>query len=119
MVPSYQELINKSFGHMQALGKDKPDMMGKFQAFEHAASAAGSALDAKTKQLIALALSVGARCDACIGFHTKQLVGMGMTRAELEDMLGVCIVMGGGPSLMYATGALAAYEEFGGEKAAA
>ena len=59
------------------------------------------------------------RGHACIGFHTKQLVGMGMTRAELEDMLGVCIVMGGGPSLMYATGALAAYEEFGGEKAAA
>ena len=37
---------------------------------------------------------------------------------ELEDALGVCIVMGGGPSLMYATGALAAFEEFGGEKAA-
>lgn len=118
MVPSYKELINKSFGYMQALGKDKPDLMGKFQAFEHAAAGAGGALDAKTKELIALALAVGARCDACIGFHVKQLVGMGVTRAELEDALGVCIVMGGGPSLMYATGALAAFEEFGGEKAA-
>ena len=117
MVPSYQELIGKSFGYMQALGKDKPDLMGKFQAFEHAAGGNG-ALDAKTKELISLALAVGARCDACIGYHAKQLVGMGLTRAELEDALGVCITMGGGPSLMYATGALAAYEEFGGEKAA-
>jgi hypothetical protein len=33
-------------------------------------------------------------------------------------MLSVCIYMGGGPSLMYAANALAAYEEFGGEKAA-
>ena len=31
-------------------------------------------------------------------------------------MLAVCVYMGGGPSLMYAAGALAAYEEFGGEK---
>ena len=33
-------------------------------------------------------------------------------------MLAVCVYMGGGPSLMYAANALAAYEEFGGEKAA-
>ena len=118
MVPSYQELINKSFGYMQALGKSKPDLMGKFQAFEHAAGAPGGALDPKLKQLIALALSVQAHCDTCIGFHTKQLVGMGLTRAELEDALGMCVVMGGGPSLMYAMGALAAFEEFGGAKAA-
>ena len=36
---------------------------------------------------------------------------------ELQEMLGVCVYMGGGPALMYAANALAAYEEFGGEKA--
>ena len=47
------------------------------------------------------------------------LVKFGATRAEVEEMLGMCIYMGGGPSLMYAAAALAAYEEFGGEKAGA
>ena len=117
MVPSYKELIGKVGGHMFAFGKDKPELMGNFQKFLGAAEGAG-ALDPKTKELIALALAVGARCDPCIGFHSQKLVQLGCTRAELEDMLGVCVVMGGGPSLMYATGALAAYEEFGGEKAA-
>lgn len=118
MVPSYKELTTKVGGHMMALGKDRPEMMGAFQNFMGAVEGKDGALDAKTRELIALALAVGARCDPCIGFHSKKLVSLGATRAEIEDMLGVCIAMGGGPSLMYATGALAAYEEFGGEKAA-
>ena len=40
------------------------------------------------------------------------------TAREVEEMLGMCVYMGGGPALMYAAAALAAYEEFGGEKAA-
>lgn len=75
-------------------------------------------LDKKTKELIAMALSVGARCDPCVGFHAEALVKLGCTRAEFEEMLGLCVYMGGGPSLMYAAKALQAYEEFGGERAA-
>lgn len=118
MVPSYKELIGKVGGHMLALGKDRPELMGAFQKLGAAAEGKDGALDGKTKELIALALAVGARCDPCIGFHAQKLVQLGCTRAELEDALGVCLLMGGGPSLMYASSALAAYEEFGGAKAA-
>lgn len=59
------------------------------------------------------------RCDGCIGFHAKALVGLGATRGEVMETLGMCVYMGGGPSLMYAAAAIAAYEEFGGEKAPA
>ena len=52
-------------------------------------------------------------------FRSQALVKLGATRAEFEDMLGMCIYMGGGPALMYAGKALQAYEEFGGETAAA
>nr|WP_242615566.1 carboxymuconolactone decarboxylase family protein [Sphaerotilus mobilis] len=88
--------------------------MRGFSALAQAATKP-AALDKKTKELIAMALSVGARCDPCIGFHAETLVKLGTTRAELEDMLGMCVYMGGGPSLMYAAKALQAYEEFGGE----
>ena len=88
-----------------------PEVMQSFSDLGRSATADG-VLDAKTKELIALALSVAARCDPCIGFHAKALVKLGATRQELDETLGVTTYMGGGPSLMYAANAIAAYEEF-------
>ena len=85
--------------------------MKGFGALGRAAMTAG-ALDARTKELIALAIGVAQRCDGCIGFHTKALVQMGCSEAELQEMLGVAVYMGGGPSLMYAANALAAFQQF-------
>jgi len=75
---------------------------------------ADGVLDRKTKELIALALGVAARCDACIGYHMQTLVKLGASRQELDETLGVAVYMGGGPSLMYAANAIAAFEEFSG-----
>jgi alkylhydroperoxidase/carboxymuconolactone decarboxylase family protein YurZ len=52
------------------------------------------------------------RCDGCIGFHTESLVKLGATRQEVEETLGMAVYMGGGPSLMVAADAIAAFEEF-------
>ena len=86
-------------------------MMKAFGDLGRAATAAG-ALDKKTKELIALALSVAVRCDPCIGFHTQTLVKLGATRQEVDETLGVAVYMGGGPSLMYAASAIKAFDEF-------
>jgi AhpD family alkylhydroperoxidase len=85
--------------------------MQGFSALAQAASREG-ALDKKTKELMALALGVAARCDGCIGFHAEALVRLGATREEVEETLGMAVYMGGGPSLMYAADAIAAYEQF-------
>ena len=74
------------------------------------ASVAEGVLSAKSKELIALAISVTQRCSGCIGFHVKALHKLQCTRAELEEMLGVCVYMGGGPALMYTAEVLAAWE---------
>jgi alkylhydroperoxidase/carboxymuconolactone decarboxylase family protein YurZ len=42
----------------------------------------------------------------------RTLVRLGTTRAELEEALGVCVYMGGGPSLMYAADALSAFDQY-------
>jgi AhpD family alkylhydroperoxidase len=118
MSKSYKEIIADTSINIAKLRRDVPEVMQGFYALSGAADKAG-VLDQKTKELIAMALSVAARCDPCVGFHAKALVKYGASRAEVEEMLGMCIYMGGGPSLMYAAAALAAYEEFGGEKAAA
>ena len=73
--------------------------------------AAEGAISAKHKELIALAIGVTQRCYGCVGFHVKALHRLGCTRAELEEMLAVCVYMGGGPALMVAAEALAAWEK--------
>ena len=117
MVENYKELIASVSANTAKLRKGIPDVMQGFNAMAGAAGKDG-VLDAKTKELIAMALSVAARCDPCVGYHAKALVKLGATRQELDEMLAIAVYMGGGPSLMYAAAAIAAYEEFGGEKAA-
>ena len=75
------------------------------------ASLADGALSEKHKELIALAIGITQHCSGCIGFHVKALKRLGATKAELEEMLAVCVYMGGGPALMYASEALAAWEQ--------
>ena len=63
-----------------------------------------------------VAIGVSSRCDACIGFHVKALIRLGVSREQFMETLGVCAYMGGGPTLMYAAEAVRAYEEFTAEK---
>jgi len=108
---SYRDLTQSVSGSIGSLRASTPDVMKAFGDLGRAATAAG-VLDKKTKELIALALSVAARCDPCIGFHMQTLVKLGATRQEVDETLGVATYMGGGPSLMYAASAIAAFDEF-------
>ncbi|BAM90289.1 conserved hypothetical protein [Bradyrhizobium oligotrophicum S58] len=111
MDKNYPELCKDISGNLRTLRKDIPEVMQGFSALAQAASRDG-ALDKKTKELIALAIGVAVRCDGCIGFHAEALVRMGASRQEVEETLGMAIYMGGGPSLMYAADAIAAFEQF-------
>jgi AhpD family alkylhydroperoxidase len=90
--------------------KAQPEAMAGFGQLARASMAAG-AISAKHKELIALAIGVTQHCSGCIAFHVKALHRLGCTRAELEEMLAVCVYMGGGPALMLSAEALAAWEE--------
>jgi AhpD family alkylhydroperoxidase len=111
MTKNFPELTKAISANLKKLRKDIPDTMQAFAALAQAATHDG-ALDKKTKELIALALGVAARCDGCIGFHAEALVRLGATRQEVEETLGMAVYMGGGPSLMYAADAISAYEQF-------
>ncbi len=107
----YRDLTQTVSAGLASLRTNTPEVMKSFGDLGRAATANG-VLDKKTKELIALALSVAARCDPCIGFHMQTLVKLGVTRQEVEETLGVTTYMGGGPSLMYAASAIAAFDEF-------
>ncbi len=106
----YIEATKTVSANLKKLGQDIPGVLQGFSAMSKAAKT-DNALDMKTKELIALALGVAAHCDACIGFHMEELVGLGATKAEISEALGVAVFMGGGPSLMYAAEAMDAYEQ--------
>ncbi len=104
--PSLVQNINENLGPFR---KSQPEAMKGFAQLAQAAMAEG-AISAKHKELIALAIGISQHCSGCIGFHVKALHKLGATRAELEEMLTVCVYMGGGPSLMYAAEALKAWD---------
>jgi AhpD family alkylhydroperoxidase len=113
----FRELTKSVSAGLSSLRSSTPEVMKNFNDLGRAATANG-VLDRKTKELIALALSVAARCDPCIGFHMQTLVKLGVTRQEIDETLGVTTYMGGGPSLMYAASAIAAFDEFSGAPSA-
>ncbi|WP_108482761.1 carboxymuconolactone decarboxylase family protein [Oceaniglobus ichthyenteri] len=71
----------------------------------------GGTLDFKTKEFIALGISIAVRCEPCISLHVEALIKAGATREELGDVLAMSIQMGGGPAMMYAAKALECYDE--------
>jgi AhpD family alkylhydroperoxidase len=97
-------------------GGASAEAMKNFSALAQSATKAG-ALDAKTKELIALAIGVAIKCDDCIAFHAKACVQHGATRAEVEETLAMAIYMGAGPSVMYASHAMQAFIQFDEAKA--
>ena len=111
MTSHYRELTQQISTNLAPLREGVPQVMKSFGELGKAALAPG-AVDVKTKELIALAIGVATRCDACIGFHAKALVRLGASAAEVHETLGVAVYMGGGPSAMYAANAVAAFNEF-------
>lgn len=69
-------------------------------------------LSAKVKELISLSIAVTCRCDGCIAFHVHDALKGGATREEIVESIGIAILMGGGPSVMYGCEALEALGQF-------
>lgn len=106
--PTLIENISKS---MNVIRKSQTEAMQGFGQLAKAAMKTG-ALEEKHKELMALAIGITQHCSGCIGFHVKALKRLNCSREEFEEMLAVCIYMGGGPALMYASEAEAAWEKF-------
>jgi AhpD family alkylhydroperoxidase len=92
-----------------------PQVYAGYRQLHDAALAAG-ALDVRTKELIALAISVSKECDGCIAAHAHAAVRHGATPREAAEAIGVTFVMNGGPATVYGARAFAAFQEFYAER---
>ncbi len=100
-------------GLMAQVRHGAPAVGSAFGELAGAATTAG-ALDTKTKELMALGVSIAARCDGCVAFHVRAAGQQGATREEVLETIGMAIYMGGGPSMIYGAQALEAYDQFSG-----
>ncbi len=64
------------------------------------------------KALVALSIAITVRCDGCIAFYFHDAVEAGATHEEIVEAIGVAILVGGGPAVVYDSQALEALEQF-------
>src|SRR5271165_5091087 len=63
----------------------------------HDSALAPGVLDARTKELIALAIAVSKECDGCIAAHAHAAVQHGASPEEAAEAIGVTFLLNGGP----------------------
>lgn len=96
---------------LQQLRAETPGVMNGFTRLHQASMEAG-ALTHRHKELISLAIGIATHCDGCITYHVHDAVAAGASRAEIVETIGVAVMMGGGPAVVYACDALEALDQF-------
>ena len=89
--------LNSSVGALSELDGARMTAWGSISQ----AAFKGGVLDEKTKELIAAALGLAARCDYCIVHHVHGALKAGATREELIEAAFTTVGMSGGPALTY------------------
>lgn len=107
----WKNALTTGKAQMEGYGAAQQAAAEWFFALHHAALE-DNALSTKQKELMALAIGISKQCMDCIGFHTQAAIEAGATRAEIAETVSVCVMMGGGPALMYGTKALEAFDQF-------
>jgi AhpD family alkylhydroperoxidase len=101
----YQQQLLASIGQIAALS---PDTVRGYRTLSDAGSKARK-LDAKIRELIALAVAVSLRCDGCITTHTSAAIKAGASKEEIAEALGVAISINAGAALVYSARVMDAY----------
>lgn len=111
MLNNWIEQLKNLRSSAGALAKASPKLVAGYQGLNAAQNGAG-ALDAKTRELIALAVAVTTRCDGCISSHANAARAAGVTEAELADALGTAIALNAGAAYVYSVRAMEAFGQF-------
>lgn len=94
------------------LGAANPPVIKAFMGLNESLNQ-GKALDAKTRELIALAVAVTTRCDGCISSHAAAAQKAGATKEEVGEALGTAIALNAGAAFVYSARALEAFDQMG------
>ena len=102
MMLDWNDYHRQILATLATLGRLSPDTLRGYRTLSDAGTKTQH-LDAKTRELIALAVAVTARCDGCIVVHAKAALQHGATREEMAEALGVAVAVNAGAALIYST----------------
>ena len=105
------EVLQEIRGPYQELQEAIPGVALAYAELHKAAMGEGE-LSAKFKELIALAIAVTRECDGCIAAHARGVARHGASAGEVAEMVGVAILMNGGPGTVWGPRALVAFHEW-------
>jgi len=105
------DVLSELSSSFQELAQEYPDHMRFFNGFMGIAEK-DSILSKRTKELIAIALSVATHCPWCIAYHVNAALSSGATKEAIMEACWVATLMGGGPSLMYTQLVVKALDDF-------
>lgn len=69
----------------------EPRLRNIYLSFYKESYFAPSALDLKTKELIAIGCSLIAKCEGCLEGHLKKARDLGATKEEISDAIAVAV----------------------------
>ncbi len=104
-------VLNELKPQQRALRQMIPEVYDGFGALSRASLGTG-VIDAKIKELIAMVIGVVEGCDGCIASHARGAARAGASKQEAAEVIGVSIMMHGGPATIYGARAYAAFCEF-------
>jgi AhpD family alkylhydroperoxidase len=87
-------------GRIGELGALSPDTLTGYQTLSKAGQRTAK-LDAKTRELIALAVAVTTHCDGCITVHAAEALKHGASKEEVAEALGVAVALNAGAAMVY------------------
>ena len=105
----WNDYRNQILARVGEIGKLSPDTVKGYMTLGGAGAKTGH-LDAKTRELIALAAGISLRCDGCISVHTAAARKLGASKEEIAEALGVGISVNAGAALVYSTRTLDAFD---------
>lgn len=111
MSENYSEQAKAVDQRVKTLAGAAPKVMGAYGQLAGAVMTEAGSLDSKTKELMAMAISVSIRCEDCIVYHTQAAIKYGASEAEFVESLAVAVELGGGPSVVYSAKALQAFRQ--------
>jgi AhpD family alkylhydroperoxidase len=106
---NWNEYRGQLLSGVGGMAKLSPDTVKGYVQLGQASAKTGT-FDAKTRELVALAVAISLRCDGCIAVHTAEAKKAGATREELAEALGVAISVNAGAALVYSTRTLDAFD---------
>ncbi|RIS71436.1 carboxymuconolactone decarboxylase family protein [Mycobacteroides abscessus] len=109
MVNEWQDRLKALVKSTGIFRKSNPAVAKAFHDLE-LATRDGDVLDAKTHELISLAVAITTRCDGCITAHAAAAKKAGASEVELAEALGTAISLNAGAAYVYSSRALEAYQ---------